>query len=130
MRDQRSADGFAESDDALQRICGNACGVQQFHRLKRDEWRLFGGFCNDRIARDQRRCNLTHENCQRKIPRTDAHPHAAAARIQHVALTRRAWQCDRRADALSLVGVVAQKIYRLTHFGDGVAPGFEGFFHE
>ena len=49
---------------------------------------------------------------------------------QHVVLAGRAGEHDGRANALSLVGVITQKVNRFAHFGDRIAPSFERFFNQ
>ena len=62
MRNERCADSFAEADHTVQRVARNARCVQQLDRFKRDDGRLLGGLCDDRVACDERRCHLARKD--------------------------------------------------------------------
>ena len=119
LRHQRGAHGFTGAVQQLQRIGRHTVLMHQLDRHQGNGRGLLGGFGQHGVAGDQRRGDLTAENGQREIPGTDAHPGT------HRRVARRLL-----GDALGFVGVVAQEVHRLAHFGHRVRPGLEGFLDQ
>ena len=95
--------------------------MQQAHRLRGDQRRLFGGFGDHGIAGRQRGGDLAEKNRQRKIPRTDANEYAATVQGQGVGLAGRSRQRDRSGKFFArLRGIVATEINRLAHLRDRI----------
>ena len=119
---------IAGSGQQHQHVFGHARLVEEFHRLKRDQRRLWRRFGNDRIAGDQRCRNLAEEDGEREIPRRDAGKHAAAPPRETVELTRRAGHDLGLAELATRFGrIVAAEIDRLADFGDTVVQRLAGF---
>jgi hypothetical protein len=127
---QRRAHGLARAVHELHRIHRHTGCVQQLDGLPGHAGRLLGGLGQHGVARGQRGRHLAHEDGQRKVPRADADPDAARGQAQFVALAGRTGQCNGCQDALGLIGVVAQEIHRLAHFGHRIAPGLEGLLDQ
>ena len=64
--------------------------------------------------------DLAEEDGEREVPGRDAHPGAAAAHPQHVALAGRAGKLDRLQSLARLGGIIAAEVDRLAHLGEGV----------
>src|SRR3974390_1633987 len=94
--------------------------MQQPDRFEGDEWSLLRGLRHHRVAGGKRGGNLSGENSQRKIPRTDADKDTPAAIAQLIALPGRAGQYSRNKNALRLGSVVAAEVSGLAHFGDTI----------
>ena len=71
----------------LQGVFWNTRAVQQLHCKYSNGGRLFRGFSQYRVACGQSRSDLAHKNSQRKVPRTDAHPHTAPGQAQGIGLS-------------------------------------------
>ena len=76
----------------------SAGGVEQAHRLGRDQRRLLGRLGQDRVARRQRRGDLAGEDREREVPRADADEHAAAVQLQRIGFAGRAGQRARAGE--------------------------------
>ena len=87
--------------------------MQDAHGFGGDQRGFLGRLGDDTVARHQRRGDLADEDGQREIPRADA---------QH-----RPQRLVRGGERLAgLIGVTAQEIHGLAHFGDGIGGGFAG----
>ena len=78
MLGQRCADDPAGAGRELDHVLGNARLMHQFDRQSSDQRRLPGRFCDDGIARSQRRRHQAGEDGEGEIPRRDARDHPAA----------------------------------------------------
>src|SRR5437764_2680140 len=102
--------------------------MQQPDGLSRNQRRLLGRIRNDYVARHQRRGDLTHEDCQRKIPWRDRDEDAAATQTEHVALARRSRHRLAFAEQLaSLRGIVTAEIRGLADFRDRIIECLAAF---
>ena len=85
--------------------------MQQSNGLRRDQRRLFGGFCHHRISGHQCRRYLPCKDRQRKIPWRYRDKNAAAAQLEHIALAGRPRHGFALAEQLAaLRGIVAAEI--------------------
>ena len=85
----QSLPDHAVAGNEMQRSGRNAGLVQQRNCACGDERRLFGRFCDHRVAGGERSRHLSEKDREREIPRADADEHAAAAIAEHVALASR-----------------------------------------
>ena len=107
---QGGADGPVALDEPKD-IGGDARVMQQRHRPRCDQRRLFGGLGDDGVSGGQRRRDLTGENGEREVPGRDTDDCATRLAGQ-VAAAR---------------GVIAEEIHRFAQFRDGVIYGLPCF---
>ena len=120
MRHQRGADPSVACHQ-MQRRHRHAGFMQQPHGLCGNQRRLFGWFCNDRVAGHQCCRDLPQKNRQRKIPRRDRDEDATAAQAKYIALAGRPRHRLAFSEQFaSLGGVVAAKIHGLADFRNRV----------
>ena len=95
------------------RSCSAPAGTPASCRMRTacggDQRRLLGRLGEHRVAGGQRRGDLAGEDRQREVPRADADDRA-----------ERPVRVVGRSRGATCVGVVAQEVDRLAHFGDGV----------
>ena len=88
------------------------------------------GLAATAVAGHQGRNHLAGEDRERKVPRRDAHEHAAPVQAQLVALAGGAGQLHRREPRARLERVVAAEVDRFAHLRHAVAPGLASFGHQ